>query len=220
MVREDSGITKLEQLDGKGYSLGIVGSGSEFICKTAVEASGIKPDVYVGSFTDAVDACKDNRVVGFAKALSGQFLDASMLDVQAVTPIHIISLTEEQIAGATRAIPGIVPVTLPANSLENYRDGKHPAINVIGYMSGETATSRISQDLGYKMWRAVIDHWDELVEAYLKAKGFDPLRDSMSIMVEVSKVTTPPPFHAGMVQIFEENGIQVPQSLIPPEYKR
>jgi uncharacterized protein len=73
----------------------------------------------------------------------------------------------------------------------------------------------MTQETGYRIMKAVLKGWKEIGEAYPPSQGIKPIEDAFAQTPEVKEVL----FHAGVIQMAQELGIQVPQRLIPPEYK-
>jgi len=78
------------------------------------------------------------------------------------------------------------------------------------------SSSRMTQETGYRIMKAVLKGWKEIGEAYPPAQGIKPIEDAFAQTPEVKEVL----FHAGVVQMAQEMGINVPARLIPPEYKK
>jgi len=210
-------IKTLKDLHGRRYSAGIPGSSTEFATKLVLNKLGIKPKWYRGSLTDAKEACKDLASCGYSKTCPKfDKLDGTMMDLATVRKVKIIPFTEEEIKIALETDPGIIRIDCPANQIETI--APHPALVSFGFLLSGFMTTKISQDIGYKMTRAVVDHWDDIVAVYPASGFYDPLKDNLADLTAVPSAANPPPFHAGLVQYMEEKGLKVPAQLIPPEY--
>ncbi|OQX53177.1 MAG: hypothetical protein B5M53_07255, partial [Candidatus Cloacimonas sp. 4484_209] len=75
VVREDSGVKKLEDLNGKKFNPGIRGSACEATTKQVFKILEIMPNYHIGATCDAVKAIKDNRIVGYVKTGIGTQVD-------------------------------------------------------------------------------------------------------------------------------------------------
>jgi len=213
-----TGINKLEDLTGVRFSAGMKGSAVEMNSFTIFEALGIKPDWVPGGYGDIVTATKDLELAGFSKAAANVQLDASMLDVKAVRKIKLMNWTDEQLDVALRAVPGIFRVDVKQGEIIAMPE--QPDLSTWGFAVGPVFTTDISQDVGYRMVKAYYDHWDEFCEAFPAGKSWTPIEDDLLIWGQISDITDTPPFHAGVVQYFEENGYKVPAKLTPSEYKK
>lgn len=216
VVRADSGITKLDDLNGKSFSGGIVGSSAEYNAKAFFDANGVKVDWYLGSWADAITAIKDRRCVGMCKAMAGlTSLDASMLDVQSMTPIRMISPTDEQMKKGLAVLPGLGDITVPAGSIPTLPD--EPAFTAMAPATGGFVSSAVPQELQYKWFKALIEHHSEFEAGFPTLAGFDPIELTPKM---VALPEPPGLLSAGTVQYLEEIGVTVPPEIIPPEYVR
>ena len=215
-VLADAGIDKIEDLDGKTFHAGLVGSGTEEVTKGVLAALGVKPDYYVGSLGDAVQACKEGRCVGFSKTVVGIHLDASQLELLSVRPIKILSWTKEQQEKALKTVPGIFTWHWDANQIVPL--APHDPIDSIMHIGAFSTTSRLPQELGYEMWKGIMDNWDEVGEVYKPSAAVVALKDTLEATAGIAAMTDIPPFHAGFVQLLVERGYEVPGKMIPPEY--
>jgi len=218
-VRADSGITTLEQLNGKKFSAGMVGAGSTYNTKEILKALNIKPDYFVGSLADAVAALKDNRIVGYSKAGAGfGAIDATTMDIMTRTKVRILGFTDEQMKIALKARPGLFYGKEPAGTIKGYYKD-HPEIN--SFANGLSVYSRtnVPQEQGYQIIKAIVEHFDEILPTIPKAARMDPVKDTLKYGLQTAQVVGLP-LHAGVVQYFQEIGQEVPAILIPPEYKK
>ena len=78
-------------------------------------------------------------------------------------------------------------------------------------------TSDLPEWAGYEIFKAVHEHKAEQVAVYPKAGIFDYTQDTVTYLAGLSE-TNPIPLHAGSVRYLKEQGIEVPERLIPPEY--
>jgi len=212
-------INNLKDLNQQPFSAGIPGSSTEFCTRTILNTMGIKPNWYRGSIADAKEACKDLYVAGFSKTTPKfDILDTTMMDLATMRKIKILSFTEEEIKNALGIVPGIVRIDCPADAIKTL--SPHPKLTSFGLLLSSFLSTKISQEIGYKMTRAVADNWGDIIAVYPASKYYDPLKDNLADLSSVPVDKNPPPFHAGLVQYYEERGFKVPSRLIPPEYKK
>jgi len=211
-------IKKLEDLEGVKFSAGIKGSATEFAAHLILDALGITPKWTPGSYGDMIAAAKDLELAGVVKWTAHIQLDSSLLDLQSRRKVKILSFTEDQLKTALKTVPGMVSFRVPAGAITALPE--HPAITTYGMVVGPNLTTKMPQDIVYKMTKALCEHWDEFIAAYKSSKPWKPIEDELKYWSEIAEITTVPPFHAGMVQYFEEQGYKVPAKLIPPEYKK
>ena len=91
VMREDSGVTSMAELDGARLNPGITGSATEATTIAVMETLGLTPEYVRGSTTDVVAGVKDNRMAGYVKSGVGEKLDGSSMDIATFTPIQVLS---------------------------------------------------------------------------------------------------------------------------------
>ena len=93
VVRADSGIHWLSELQGKAFNADINGSATELMSNITLDALGIKIDAVKGATKDAVEAIQDRHIVGYVKA---GWHDASILNVMATTKVNFLTFTPQE----------------------------------------------------------------------------------------------------------------------------
>lgn len=135
VVRADSGIKTLQDLNGKTFTSGQRGSATEQLGKQMLEALAIKPKYYQATLSDAVAAVKDGRNSGYVKAGSSNSLDGTTLELRAFTPIRLLGFTPEQVKTVQAKFPFISFKTLKAGEVEGV-----PAITLPVQVIGQFTT--------------------------------------------------------------------------------
>ncbi len=210
VVREDSGVTKLEDLEGKKFNPGMRGSATEATTKEIFQILGIKPDYHVGGTADAVAAIKDGRIVGYVKTGVGLQLDASTLDVMTLTKIRLISMTPEQIQKVKAAVPYIPFFRVPAGGIKAMPS--QPEYHSWGMVVCGATMKTFPEDLAYKAVKAILKGRDMIVAAFPAHAEVNVPKDT----VEVTMI----PLHAGAYRAYKELGIKIPERAVPPEAKK
>ena len=203
IIREDSGVKTVQDLNGKPFNAGMRGSATESTVESICEALGIVPKYYRGGTDDTVAAIKDNRIVGYAKSGAGtSSLDASSLDIATFTPIKLIGFTDKDIATVTAKYPYLSPITIPKGI---YKDS--PAYKTFAMLIGVVAGKNVSEELGYKIVKACMENFPDQVAAYPSIKG-----DNLpKLTLETCNV----PLHPGAIKYYREIGMKIPENLIP-----
>ena len=214
-VRADRGISKLKDLNGKVFSGGAPGTGSEANTKAGMAALGIKPKWFLGSVKDAIVAIKDGRCVGRRALGVGFQLDSGTMDVNSTIPIRILSFSEEQLKLWQKAVAGTARLEVPAGAIKSLP--AHGPILTGCTVMASGISKDIPADIVYKWIKALSEHWDDVISAYAGAENFRPAVDTLEY---ASKHEKCPPLHAGVVKYMQDRGLQVPSRLIPPEFKK
>jgi len=210
VVRTDSGVKTLNDLTGKKFTAGQRGSATENIVQQILAAIDVKPDYFVSTLSDAVDAVKDGRSTGYAKAGSRTSLDGTTLELRALTPISVLGFSPEQVAKVQAKLPYVAFAAIAPNSIEGVGAITTPIQNI-----GEFAYSDSMTD---EQVMAVLDGLlkgqDIQAAAFPDMKGMDILKETLAAAGGLNI-----PLHRGAVKFFEAHGYKVPDNLIPPEAK-
>ncbi|GMG84299.1 TAXI family TRAP transporter solute-binding subunit [Paralimibaculum aggregatum] len=205
VVREDSGVSDLQGLAGQPFTPGQRGSATEQLVIQMLEALEIEPDMQRLSLADAVDAVKDNRSIGYAKAGGTASLDGTTLELQTFTPIRLLSFSEAEVETVRAALPFI--------AFRSYADGEVAGfgaftapVQVIGQF---TTASAMTDAQVEAVLTAIVDDTEIQANAFPGFAKLDVARDSVAL-VSI-------PLHAGAVKFYRSRGIEVPEALIPPE---
>lgn len=206
VVSKDSGVKSFEDLQGKEFSLGGTGTTTEKSVIEIFDVLGIKTNDYKGSMTDAQDAFANRRIDGLVK--SGKAPDSYVQQVSAQVDIDLLGLTDEQIDKLKKETPYYSIATIPAGSYK----GVDQDVKTAQFMLGALLDSSVSQEVGYKFWKAIWSDQGKAIWGNAYKAGAD-------INVPELTLNSPIPLHAGAVQFLKEQGLDVPKELIPPEYK-
>jgi hypothetical protein len=197
VVTKESGIKTIRDLQGKKFNAGPIGGGSETATMKILEMFGIKPDYYRATAADAVEAVKDGRIVGFTYRGQG----SSMIsELNAVRPIRLISLTDDEMKQIVENFPGIQAAKIKAGTYKDVDD-----TNTISVWAAIAINKDVSEELVYKMTKAYWESLDEIAKTMPYVKEATPKKT-----VEYSVL----PLHAGAIKYYRELGINVPDKLI------
>ncbi len=210
VVREDSGVKKLEDLNGKKFNPGIRGSASEATTKQIFKILGVKPIYHIGATSDAVKAIKDNRIVGYVKTGIGTQIDASTLDIMTLTKVRLIPLTNEHTKKILAAIPYISFITVPAGGIKAMPN--RPAYTMWGRPIGVMCSKNLPNDLGYKLVNGIIKGKEFQIAAWPAFKELDLVQDPADLTLV--------PLHKGALRAYRDLGAKnIRPIAIPPEAK-
>ena len=204
VMREDAGVTTLEELEGVRFNPGITGSATEKTTEAVMRTLGISPDYVRGSTSDIVDAMKDGRVMGSAKSGVGDRLDGSSMDIATFTPISVLSLSDEQAETLRTEMPDVAIVDIP----DGAGDGI-PAYTTWAFGVAVHAHPDLDEETAYQIVKAVMENPEP------QANAFSAVRDAdfAGMTLEVGTV----PLHAGAARYFEEQGHEIPDALKPAQ---
>lgn len=203
-VAKSSGIKTVEGLTNQEFNPGGAGGGIVPITKKTFDLFGVKPRYFEGTQSSAMEAMLNRQIVGLSKA--GPVPDSFFQQIVASLPIEMVGLTQAQQAKAIEKYPYWSSFTIPAKTY-----GDTQEVRTVGVLVGGQATSDLPEEVGYAffkaMWEGGKSHWQV---AYPSAANNDVVEMTLRSSI---------PLHAGTVRYLTEHGIQVPERLVPPEYK-
>lgn len=206
-VHADSGITSIEDLEGKRINPGGLGTATEAVTLAIFEMLDIEPDWQVAGMNDAADFFRDRRIDGFFKT-SGTIdqPDSLIEELQATIDLTVIGFTEEQaeaIVESGLALTFDVPPDVYANQPET--------VISKGLAYGYFARAdSLTDEMAYDLIKTTLEHADEIATFYPGGNPPDFLELTLSSTI---------PLHAGVVRYLMEQDIDVPERLIPPEFE-
>lgn len=204
VMREDSGVTSMAELDGARLNPGITGSATEATTIAVMETLGLTPEYVRGSTTDVVAGVKDNRMAGYVKSGVGEKLDGSSMDIATFTPIQVLSLSDEQAEILNEQMPDISVVNIP----EGAADGM-PAYTTWSFGLAMHASPELDEETAYQIVKAVMENPEPQVSALANLADVD--------IAELTLNSGTVPFHPGAARYFEEQGYEIPEHLTPSE---
>jgi len=208
VVREDSGVKTIEDLNGKKFNPGIRGSASEATTKQIFDILGVKPDYHIGATSDAVKAIKDNRIVGYVKTGVGTQLDASTLDIMTLTKVRLIPLTSEHTKKILTAVPYISFITVPTGGIKAMPN--QPAYTMWGRPIGVMCDKSLPEKLAYQLVQGIIKGKTYQIDAWPAFKELDLVQDPVDLTLV--------PVHKGALKAYRELGAKnIPPIAIPQE---
>ena len=204
VMREDSGVTSMAELDGARLNPGITGSATEATTIAVMETLGLTPEYVRGSTTDVVAGVKDNRMAGYVKSGVGEKLDGSSMDIATFTPIQVLSLSDEQAETLNEQMPDISVVNIP----EGAADGM-PAYTTWSFGLAMHTSPELDEETAYQIVKAVMENPEPQVSALANLADVD--------IAELTLSSGTVPFHPGAARYFEEQGYDIPDRLMPSE---
>ena len=205
VVTVESGVEKVEDLNGKSFFPGLAGSASETTSQEVFAQLGIQPKYFLGGLEDGVNAVKDRRAVGLVKSGVGLAPDPSVLDINSTLPVKILGFSEEQLQKIEEL--GLSTTVIPAGTYPNQTEDVHTYVIALDIIT----TNDLPEEVAYQIVKASVENKAEHEKAYNGVAPFDYIEDTLKYATV--------PLHAGVVRYFQEQGIEVPDHLIPPEMK-
>jgi len=208
-VREDSGIKTIQDLNGKPFNPGGKGTATATLAKKVLDLAGIQPKYFEASYSDAVSAIKDKRIVGMAKLTAGRTPDAVLMELMVATEIRILSWDNALLDKILKEVPYYGKTTIPAGVYKGSWNKRE--IPTWSQTMGCMVLKDLSEDAVYKMVKALCE--DKTVQV----SGFPPIKGTDFVELTLDQASIP--LHRGTVKYFKELGVKIPSALIPPEAK-
>jgi len=204
-VAEDSGVISFEDLNGQKINPGGTGTTVAQLAIKAFDILGITPNWFEAGKSDAADAYGNRQIIGVCSGTTQP--DTYIIQLQASRGLRILSFTDEQLDKIIAEMPYLTKVTIPAGTYE----GVDYDVKTYCFSQGAQSSTALSQEDGYKICKAVFDTQRSVWEA-----AMPNLADNDLIAYTLNSAI---PLHAGTVQYLMEQGCDIPEDLIPPEYK-
>lgn len=209
-VRADSDVYDVRDLAGRPIFLGTPGATNYDQACLAFDALGIECDLFAGEVHDATVAFKDRRIDLFLKSVSGHELDSSHVDIMATTPIRLIGYTDEEIEKVHEVYLRVPFQHFPAGWFNPLPE--QGALNMVTFYNDIVCRKDFPEELAYRWTKTNIENFGEIVEVFFGSAAVDPL--------ETPSVLLPGCYlHPGAIRYYREVGVNVPESVIPPEMK-
>lgn len=211
VVRRDSNITRLEELEGKDWTAGQKGSATEKQILNVMAVLGIKPKYYVAGAQDMFQATRDRRSVGFTRAQAGQrAMDGGTQEVHVQVPLRMLSFTPEQEKIVREKFPYYGFMTVEKDQLaQGFPDRP---VRTITLPIGVAAHKDLSEEIAYKLTKVGIE--DNMPNGEgIQAAGFPAVKGADFAQLTLDIVLTP--LHAGAARYFKEIGKQLKPEQAP-----
>ncbi|WP_421617003.1 TAXI family TRAP transporter solute-binding subunit [Brevibacillus sp. TJ4] len=194
VVSADSNIASVADLQGKRVSVGSPGSGTEKNAEQILEAYGLTfDDIQLQrlSFADSAKAIQDGQLdAAFQTAGTPT---AAITELAVTKGVKIIPIDADKIDAIIAKYPFYVKTTIPANTYQTVPE----EVETVSVKSMLVIRSDLSEDLVYKVTKAIFENIDQLGHAKAKEIKLENALQGVSI-----------PVHPGAKKYFDEHGVQ------------
>ena len=199
IVKADSGIESLEDLQGKTVSIGDSESGTEKNAKQILAASGFSSGLVKQinlSYTEAVTDLKNGEIDAMFCTAGTQTTILEELAKQC--EIRLIPI-DENTAGKLKAEYGFYEdFTIPANTYT----GQAESIQTLSVKSVLLASNKLSDETVKFITETLFQHADDLQYSVPVDFTLDPKEAVNGITI---------PFHPGAISYYKELGVKIPE---------
>jgi TRAP transporter TAXI family solute receptor len=204
-VVASSGVKSITELNGKPYGV-LIGSIVGDTFRAIMEQNGIKPAYYEGEPGALSDAVSNKRIIGYCK--SG-VKEASIQQIALTTPITILPIPNDILAQTIAKYRGFHTAVVPAGSYPGQTQNV-PTWTSASFIVG---TNKLSEEVVYRMVKSVYENRKQVLAT---VSSWNLIEQMPQNIVEYGSI----PLHPGTVRFLKEQGVTVPDSLLPPEMKK
>ena len=201
-------IRQLSDLEGKKVNLGPSGSGNLFVAEAVLGALGMLDKITPGYLnnTSAASALRDGQIDAVMMP-GGPWMSPALQEIAASVDIRLIEPNSEEAEMVTTKVPFLYLDVIPANKapgVNGDRDRKAFFWSVFWI-----ARAEMPAEVVYDMLKVVKDNREVLKNAVSYWGTAGPSFGSL--------LNLGIPYHAGAVKFWQEEGIEIPTELLPPE---
>lgn len=197
------GLKSIYDVKGKRVSIGSPGSGTAYKTNLVFGALGISMNsfkVYRLSFNENANALKDGTIdIGIWSVAAPT---SSIMDLATTHPIDILNWSKEDMAKVQAKYPFYRPYVLPKGTYK----GVDYDVHTLSVWNTVACWQKLSEDLVYRLVKAVYEHHDYLQKIHPFARFTTPENTLKQAVI---------PLHPGTVKYFREIGLKVPDRLLP-----
>jgi len=190
-----SGINSIADLKGKRVSVGDIGSGVEFNARQILEAYGMTfDDIIVNnlSFGDSAAAFKDDKIDAFFCVAGAP--TTAIVELATTNPINLVEIDDEHAAKLMEKYPFYTKYDIVAGTYK----GVNTDVQTVAVVASFIVSDDLSEDLVYKMTKALFENADEIAVGHPKGSELDPEYSVASISI---------PLHPGAEKYYKEIGV-------------
>ncbi|WP_162409106.1 TAXI family TRAP transporter solute-binding subunit [Acuticoccus sediminis] len=168
IVRSDSGIETVADLEGKRVAVGPPGGSTRVMADAVFEGAGIDVQREYLDFTEATEALKDRNLD--ASVVLAAFPTPTVIDLATTADIKVLPLDEDVLTKTHEKYPYYIAGTIPAGTYDG-QDGDVATLNIWNILFVNEATD---DDLVYQMTKALFENIAELQAIHPAAKQIQP----------------------------------------------
>jgi hypothetical protein len=206
MVRKDKAPDSLMELSDLCFHPGMTGSSTQKAMGKVMQTLGLRPELHLSDPADAIAAIKDGRCDGQVKSISGSQLDAATAELNLSVPMWPVGYTPDEMEKVKEALPWISFSTVDEGIVEGA-----PGYTTHALWVGFAAPKDMDEETAYQVVKGM---WAGIEAERTALKALDGVN-----VLERTLTVNDYPLHAGAVRFYREQGLDVPEALVPPEMK-
>lgn len=201
-VTPDKSITCLTDLNGKGVATGPVAGGANAWVGEAIAVWGYSWEIMNGGGSECGQMVSDGRAS--ALIMPTGHPATAVREMETKAELNWVPISDEEIKAVLEACPWYSEAWLSASIYDSLKEDYH----TMGQWTTMTTTTELDNKVAYNLTKAVMEHNDIMSATHSTG--------TMSLPENVKYLKIP--LHVGAYQYFLEQGIEIPEELIPPEY--
>jgi len=199
VVLEESGVKKIQDLSGKRYIAGGIGTATERLTTLILKVYGLegKVDLPKVDLKEGVDAVINRKAVGFTTG--SPFPTPMVMEIAATTTVRLLEMGDKEFQKLAELDPTYSLTTIPAGTYKGVDyNVQTVASPVLTYASDD-----LPEEIAYKITKAFWENKKMMIEAHAIGKGLD----INGVRYGVAKV------HPGALRYYKEVGVEIPAAM-------
>jgi TRAP transporter TAXI family solute receptor len=203
VVRADSGIRSLKDLEGKIVAVGAAGSGTAVEAEIILRVAGLWDKItpqYL-DFRQAAESLKLGTV--HAAFIVAGIPTAAVQELAATTPINLVSIPQDLHSKlVAQGYRFFIPVNVPKGTYS----GMTEDVQTLAVLAMLAVRADVPEDVVYMVLDIMFTYIGELRAAHARAEA---------ISLEKALEGMPIPLHPGAVKYYKDKGVTIPPELQP-----
>ncbi|WP_209123128.1 TAXI family TRAP transporter solute-binding subunit [Alkalihalobacillus sp. BA299] len=202
---ENSGVKSLEDMDGKRVGVGPSGGTSGTYLPLIHEALGLNVTSVQAGASDMTSQQMDGQldVIGFAAGIP----ISAVSEVEAQRELNFFGIDGEKRDLVIEKYPFFYPFTIPAGTYNQLEED----LETIAQFNFGIVHKEMDPEFVYEFVKAYHENQDLLKTTHSSAE---------EAVAEAILFNDSLPLHPGAIRYYEEIGIELPESVYPPEYQK
>jgi len=199
VVLEESGVKKIQDLSGKRYIAGGIGTATERLTTLILKVYGLegKVDLPKVDLKEGVDAVINRKAVGFTTG--SPFPTPMVMEIAATTTVRLLEMGDKEFQKLAELDPTYSLTTIPAGTYKGVDyNVQTVASPVLTYASDD-----LPEEIAYKITKAFWENKKMMIEAHAIGKGLD----INGVRYGVAKI------HPGALRYYKEVGVEIPAAM-------
>ncbi|WP_018923897.1 TAXI family TRAP transporter solute-binding subunit [Salsuginibacillus kocurii] len=199
-----SGVETIADLDGERAGIGPSGGTSGTYLPLIHDALGLDVDPVEAGASDMVSQQMDGQldVIGFAAGIP----ISAVTEVESQEEISFFGIDGEERDQVIEELPYFDEFTIPADTYEQLDED----LETIAMFNFGIVNKEANEDFVYDMVKAYHENQEELMNTHSAAEEAD---------IEAIEMNEDLLMHPGAIRFYEEEGIELPEDVYPPEWQ-